>query len=264
MATCYHITEQTGRTMVPCNHTAVAEGKHSNCCTEEYLCLSNGMCRAPKLTSVSNYYWRIGCTDKTFSDPACGKYCAQVPFVQADDNWKQLIWQCPGSESYCCNTGKQTLYEDRVGRTNTSCCDKKDLVFKAPDPVVVGTASSIAQPFPTMGTSIALSSPISSGSTVNLPSGAAPTPSSSADAIQPSSLSTHKSVALPVGLGVSLGLVAVIAVCVGLLIVRRRKQRYTHYGEERKQAPVELMASGPSEMMTVERPVELVTPTVKN
>ncbi|KAH7069706.1 hypothetical protein BKA63DRAFT_555928 [Paraphoma chrysanthemicola] len=245
MAACYHISGQVSRQMAPCNHTAVAEGKHTSCCTENYLCLSNGMCRSANLSSVTNYYWRIGCTDKTFTDPACGRYCAQ------------------GGGSYCCNTGKQTPYEERVGRTNTSCCDIKDLLFKAPDPIVVATASFIGQLF-SIGTSMAsaFSPPMPSVSSIS--TGASMIPSPSAEASQPSTDSTSKSVALSVGLGVGLGVGAVMVMCVGLVCVRRRKRQHDDHGEGRKRAPVELMATGPSETMTVERPVELMTPSVKS
>jgi len=82
MTVCYHISGQIGKSFAPCDHDAVAAGKHTNCCTEGYLCLSNGMCRSANLTSATNYFWRIGCTDKTFMDPACGRYCTQGEQLQ--------------------------------------------------------------------------------------------------------------------------------------------------------------------------------------
>jgi hypothetical protein len=84
MAACYHITGTASKSFAPCDHDAVAAGKHTNCCIEGYLCLSNGMCRSANLTSVTNYYWRIGCTDKTFLDPACGRYCTQGELSSAE------------------------------------------------------------------------------------------------------------------------------------------------------------------------------------
>lgn len=38
------------------------------------MCFTNGLCKAPT-DDQYNWNWRIGCTDPTFSDPACPNYC---------------------------------------------------------------------------------------------------------------------------------------------------------------------------------------------
>lgn len=57
---------------IPCNQTAVDNGGHSACCAPGDRCLTNGLCTNDP---GGNVYWRDGCTDRTWKDPACPNYC---------------------------------------------------------------------------------------------------------------------------------------------------------------------------------------------
>jgi hypothetical protein len=65
------------KSYLPCNLTAIANNAHSACCAYGDLCLTNGLCRNVGTDEAAgdNVYWQIGCTDPTFQDPACPKYC---------------------------------------------------------------------------------------------------------------------------------------------------------------------------------------------
>ncbi|KAF1980256.1 hypothetical protein BU23DRAFT_562644 [Bimuria novae-zelandiae CBS 107.79] len=68
--------ENTAATYVPCNLTAVQNGGHSACYNLGDLCMTNGLCMEPaNEIKGANHYWRNGCTDPTFKDPACPNYC---------------------------------------------------------------------------------------------------------------------------------------------------------------------------------------------
>jgi hypothetical protein len=76
---CYDyngVQYNNSRIKIPCNTTAIENGKHSACCAPDDLCLTNGMCRNQGDDQIGkNYYWREGCTDATFEDSACPQYC---------------------------------------------------------------------------------------------------------------------------------------------------------------------------------------------
>ena len=82
MAACYNLNQREspfdGKTHVPCNMTAVENGGHSTCCPIGDYCLTNGMCKNAKDSESSNWYFRTACTDKTWNDPACPKYCEPI------------------------------------------------------------------------------------------------------------------------------------------------------------------------------------------
>ncbi|KAH8711837.1 hypothetical protein GQ44DRAFT_432668 [Phaeosphaeriaceae sp. PMI808] len=241
MAACYYLSGQAANnTMAPCDHGAILEGKHSNCCTEGHLCLSNGLCRNGNFGSKTNFYWRTGCTDRTFSDPACGRYCAHIQIVGKER--RQLVWKCPAFQSYCCNTGEPLGLDQRVGNTNTSCCNDKDLVFSAAEPEFVATALFMSQSVPVRSSSASTTSArTDSTSSITSEQSRVPKPSTS--------------LALPIGLGVGLGVTALTALLAVLLYFRQRKQ--PQKAELAHTAPVEIMDQEPSEMRAVERPVEL-------
>jgi len=77
--TCYPMdgtSYSSSTTYLPCNLTAVANNAHSACCAYNDLCLTNGLCRNPDNDAKGlNHYWQVGCTDETFEDAACPKYC---------------------------------------------------------------------------------------------------------------------------------------------------------------------------------------------
>ncbi|KAF2645041.1 hypothetical protein P280DRAFT_186354 [Massarina eburnea CBS 473.64] len=91
---------------VPCNNTAVGEGKHSACCALGDVCLTNGLCQNPAdYWNGGNAFWTEGCTDKTFNDPACPDYCAERWFGMAPPDFlsRNVLFLRSGNE------GKQNL-----------------------------------------------------------------------------------------------------------------------------------------------------------
>jgi hypothetical protein len=60
---------------IPCN-TSRATGSHTSCCAPGDKCLTNGLCQGQVDSSrKSNLFWRDGCTDPTWKDPACPRVC---------------------------------------------------------------------------------------------------------------------------------------------------------------------------------------------
>jgi hypothetical protein len=61
---------------IPCNATAAALGKQTACCAPGDNCLTNGLCQGQSDSKAKrNLFWRNGCTDPTWNDPACAKQC---------------------------------------------------------------------------------------------------------------------------------------------------------------------------------------------
>ncbi|KAF2730382.1 hypothetical protein EJ04DRAFT_567800 [Polyplosphaeria fusca] len=104
-------------TWLPCQ----ADGDSSSaCCTAGNVCATKGLCQAPHQW---NWVWRNGCTDPTFADPACPKYC-----LNAEQNSTAVLaFQCDET-TFCCSTGDQGGFERAY---NDSCCSVPELVFKA-------------------------------------------------------------------------------------------------------------------------------------
>lgn len=76
---CYRLD---GREATPdiqaCNLNATgAGGAHSACCKvmNQDACLSTGLCLNTLATQASHMLWATGCTDPTFLDESCPKYC---------------------------------------------------------------------------------------------------------------------------------------------------------------------------------------------
>ncbi|KAM0815594.1 putative Mid2 domain-containing protein [Seiridium cardinale] len=135
-AACYFAsgdtTGSTGQTYIPCNSTAVSLGQHSACCAPGDMCFTNGLCKAG--TGQWNWNWRVGCTDPTFSDPACPDYCRGVE----SDDAAHLVFQCSDDETWCCATGNVDLFARNY---NFTCCDNDDLTTKLGPAVFYGTAA---------------------------------------------------------------------------------------------------------------------------
>lgn len=68
--TCYSINGNPDTTMSPCNASAT----NSGCCYANEYCLTNGLCINQALVG-GNRLSRVGCTDKTWEDPACFQEC---------------------------------------------------------------------------------------------------------------------------------------------------------------------------------------------
>lgn len=93
--------ENTAATYVPCNLTAVENGGHSSCCNINDLCMTNGLCmEAQNEKKGANHYWRNGCTDPTFKDPACPNFCrGQGMYLHILGIKKWLTLFCRGTGS---------------------------------------------------------------------------------------------------------------------------------------------------------------------
>ncbi|KAF2025209.1 hypothetical protein EK21DRAFT_116999 [Setomelanomma holmii] len=98
--TCYLRNGSKARHAVPCDHTAILQGKHTACCDPDDQCLTNGLCRDPAVNDITNFVWFFGNTDVTFQDPSSGNYCDKV-----NTGNNHLIFKCPEQEKWCCNTG---------------------------------------------------------------------------------------------------------------------------------------------------------------
>jgi hypothetical protein len=52
---------------------------HSTCCDPGAICYSNGVCQ--QSNGPVQDYLRVGCTDKTWKDPACLEQCKTCKFI---------------------------------------------------------------------------------------------------------------------------------------------------------------------------------------
>lgn len=227
MASCYNTvgreTNWDGEAHVPCNMTAVEAGGHSTCCQIGDLCLTNGMCMHKEDVDKRNWYWRTGCTDKSWEDPACPKYCAAIEPTRNTG----LIMNCLQPESWCCAYVGGSLQDWKTrADINTTCCTIDDLKFNADDPIVYATATNPIR----LSTQSASTSPTSTLlSTVSLPASVthadqSSTPATS-DSTSESSNSTGLSTGAKVGLGVGIpvGIIGIAAIG-AIFWLRRRRQ----------------------------------------
>ncbi|KAF2442784.1 hypothetical protein P171DRAFT_486764 [Karstenula rhodostoma CBS 690.94] len=210
---------------VPCNITAIENGEHSSCCAIGDLCMTNGLCmEQANEAKGANHYWRNGCTDKTWKDPACPNYCRGK---EEPDHFNAFIFYCFEPKNEFCCTPQGTLEAGVTGR-NTSCCNDEDLVFKANAPVVVGVAAAA---LPRISTTSSASSSASSTSssrhlisttsaTAAVKSVTSSTPSPTASSESPGISSGAKA---GMGVGITLGVLAVLAIIGALFFMRRRK-----------------------------------------
>lgn len=94
--------------------------KHSVCCRDGYGCLSNGVCSlveyAWRADKVDPVYLRGSCTDETWRDPVCPKFCLEDG---TDGNPEYGMIRCENAnqEVFLCQT--------RDGR---NCSDREWLV----------------------------------------------------------------------------------------------------------------------------------------
>jgi hypothetical protein len=148
--------------------------------------------------------------------------------AEEPNHFNAFIFYCFNPKNEFCCTPQGTLEAGVTGR-NTSCCDDEDLVFKAKEPFVAGTAAAV---LPRVTTS-SLSSSTSSSSTSNLldstigstsTAAAVTTSSSSTSTPTASSESSGMSSGAKAGLGVgiALGFLAILAI-IGAVFLRRRK-----------------------------------------
>ncbi|KAI1498866.1 hypothetical protein F5X99DRAFT_411692 [Biscogniauxia marginata] len=106
---------------------------HSACCQPGATCWSNGVCQY--VDEGVQDWLRVGCTDKTWKDPACLDQCQE----QSPDT-STGIRPCDGIDKgnrYCCDTGTYGV----------ACCDNDANIFVLGDtlPTVVAEMPLISQ-----------------------------------------------------------------------------------------------------------------------
>ncbi|KAH4227188.1 hypothetical protein HBH98_187680 [Parastagonospora nodorum] len=219
---------------IPCNATAAANGENTACCAPGDNCLSNGMCQSQLDNKrKANIFWRNGCTDPTWNDPACPKHCEGL-----DGPLTHGIYYCLSKDSYCCPTGPMNTNTI----INTTCCNQPDLTFNAPDPVVytiaqmniVSTAMVSAQGIATTASgSIPTSAVPSSSSALTAFADPSSSPSSSTIPFAPSASPASSSSSdnnIGVKVGVPLGIALAIALAViAWLVLKLRRKNASHY-----------------------------------
>ncbi|CAI6336704.1 unnamed protein product [Periconia digitata] len=221
---------------VPCNPDALAEGKHTSCCANGDLCLTNGMCRSQEDERFGgNQYFRVGCTDKTWNDPACANYCEG----RETGGKSARIFNCLKPKSWCCTLPTQ----GNTNQVNLDCCDQSEFTFEAPDPVAYTTANRSTPRINPSSSVLPVSLPSESPSPVSSQAPAAASsssvapvaPSSSAAAPSPSSQldlqqtpqtqppSDNTGVKVGLGVGLTLGFLLIGALIALFIVLRRRK-----------------------------------------
>ncbi|KAF2807441.1 uncharacterized protein BDZ99DRAFT_573268 [Mytilinidion resinicola] len=119
----------TNAAFVPCNQTAIEEGKHTSCCAPGDMCFTNGICKANNSNQL-NWNWRDACTDPTWKDPACPNYCKGT-----DPGGAHVIFQCQEEDLWCC-----AFDNPPVGHYNFTCCTVDQYAFRAGKAVFYTTA----------------------------------------------------------------------------------------------------------------------------
>lgn len=227
-------TQYTDKKFTPCNLTAVANNAgHSACCAVGDLCLTNGMCRNPSDDSNSrndNWYWREGCTDPTFQDDACPRYCMGA---YGNLSINHLIFNCeePDKRKWACISSEVVQHEQPIAIAN---CDDARYTFTASPPVVYTTAHLAAI------STLALSASVTSSTTPSSSdlSTSAPSPD---DPISPTSPSSESSSPLRTGLGVGItvGGLVLLALLSPFIVMRTYGRRSRDEVRHSHTTPVE-------------------------
>ncbi|KAF2115736.1 hypothetical protein BDV96DRAFT_599306 [Lophiotrema nucula] len=216
---------------LPCNTTAVENGEYSACCSLTDLCLTNGMCRNQGDDNKGyNYYWRSGCTDHTFKDPACPPYCISN---EDDRGINHLVLNCLASDNAkwaCAPPEIQTA--PLTGSILTDGCDEQSYAFSALPPLIYTTVTLAAVPHITTTATASSFSSVSRGSAAT-DTTATPaittSPSSPSTSLQPAS-SSGLSSGTRVGLGVGISLGAVLLTLIGVIIILLRRRKTVRSG----------------------------------
>ncbi|KAK5634967.1 hypothetical protein RRF57_010679 [Xylaria bambusicola] len=110
--TCYRLDGHEATSDIQaCNLNATGQGgAHSACCKVENqdACLSTGLCLNTLARQASHILWATGCTDPTFLDPSCPKYCRTT-------GWSNARLQNCNDTHYCCA-------EWDIDRDPEDCC----------------------------------------------------------------------------------------------------------------------------------------------
>ncbi|RDL37964.1 Uncharacterized protein BP5553_05397 [Venustampulla echinocandica] len=196
--TCYILNGKVTTGAFRCNNATTG---HSSCCGAGGVCYSNGVCQ--ESNSGVQDYLRVGCTDKTWRDPACLDQCRNF----APDSSAGIRF-CNGAitttNQYCCDNGTTG------GIGSTACCDDQAQIFQInpvatligqiPLTAVTSTSTSSTSASSTSSTSTSsASTSITSTSTSTTPTPAASTSSSNRSAV-----------IIGASVGVPLGVLAVV------------------------------------------------------
>jgi hypothetical protein len=145
----------------------------------------------------------------------------------------KLTWKCYEDSLWCCNTGDSGPQENRINRTNTTCCTISDLHFQAPNPAVFTIAAwyGSAYPSPTLP---AIRNGTNQTASAITPTASASTPTAS---LNSATASTTAAASGPsptaIGLGAGLGSFAAIALGIGSFVIWRRRRS----SQERPSSP---------------------------
>jgi hypothetical protein len=237
---CYGIDGTPYATLdryIPCNATSVATGGHTSCCAPSDKCLTNGFCQNPYDNQIkANIFWRNGCTDPTWNDPACPKYCEGMSMqffrsrmccsltTLADHPDTLGVFYCLAQNSWCCSTGRTD-----VGLViNTTCCSRTDLVFAAANPLIYTIAEFNFVATTVQSLRVAATSTPALTNSISVVTGSGPAQSSQSAPPSSSSSSSSSSSNDKIGVyvGVPLGIaLAIVLAIVAWLIKRKRKTR---------------------------------------
>jgi hypothetical protein len=265
---CYGIDGEPYATFdryIPCNGTSVASGGHSSCCAPGDNCLTNGLCQGQRDNlRQSNLFWRNGCTDPTWSDPACPKFCKGLGKRELKYHDKMLseltfagptdshgVFYCLKDDKWCCPTGGF----DGSQALNTTCCSRTDLSFTASDPLVftiaaVNMVATMSVPRPSATLTGALSSFIAAT--------ASPTPTHSSQNAPASSSPPATNSKIDLYVALPLGILLAIALGIIFWLVKRNRKptqepaddavRMTDIYAQEKELPRYELESRPTEL----------------
>ncbi|KAK9781866.1 hypothetical protein SCAR479_01737 [Seiridium cardinale] len=158
--TCYHLdgSKSNGSQDAPCNANATGEtGSHSACCNyvNSDACLLSGLCLNTGATQPSHVLWATGCTDPTFQDRSCPKFCT-------DGKYTNAYLQSCNTTRFCCNE----LSDNGAGRLNDTACCADNFTLGGQDIGVVIRqlqSSSTVSPTGTGTSSLSTSTPTGTG-----------------------------------------------------------------------------------------------------
>ncbi|KAK5164299.1 uncharacterized protein LTR77_009994 [Saxophila tyrrhenica] len=209
---CYTISNDfvsSSNQYVPCGGSS--SGVAQSCCNVGDYCLEDGICRYTHRGVVNGTgYYMAGCTDSSWSNPACPKQCASeyssdIIYDMAASNWK------------CCDSAKGHL----------NCQQPSDLVVSAPAPSDLSTILQLSTSAPPFIATTAIGA-------VTISHSAIPTPNLKAAATS-SSIPTSMSASTPlstgakagIGIGVIIGFALLFGG--GYLFYQRNKRRHERF-----------------------------------
>ncbi|MCJ1470224.1 hypothetical protein MMC07_008869 [Pseudocyphellaria aurata] len=79
------------RSMIPCGATGSAV---QLCCWEEDVCLSDSICYSTHPSLNATGYYIGGCSDSSYSDPACSQHCVYRSYSDIVYNRTSELWAC--------------------------------------------------------------------------------------------------------------------------------------------------------------------------